>query len=138
MRVRLSDLEDAMLFASGDLLFEHEAYLDRETGEFYYSSDGGDFDELPDDLEMSDRYLRVPDQRDLDLGKPLVLDFVFEYIPAEYDRIQGMFRRRGAYGRFKDFLEAKDLLDTWYEYENAKTREALREWGEREGIELEE
>jgi hypothetical protein len=138
MKVSLSDLEDAMLFASGDLLFDHEAYLDRETGEFYYSSDGGDFDELPDDLEMSDKYLRVPNQHDLDLGKPLVFDFVFEYVPAEYDRIEGMFRRAGAYRRFKDFLETKDLIDTWYEYENTRTREALRTWCDREGIELEE
>jgi len=37
-----------------------------------------------------------------------------------------MFRRRGAYGRFKELLEAKDLLDEWYRFEHETEQAVLR------------
>ncbi len=44
---------------------------------------------------------------------------------------------RGAYRRFKDFLEQKDLLQSWYDFENQRDEEALREWARDNKIELE-
>jgi hypothetical protein len=47
-----------------------------------------------------------------------------------------MFRRRGAYRRFKDFLERKDLLETWYAYGDEQDAKALGKWCEAEGLSL--
>ena len=49
-----------------------------------------------------------------------------------------IFRRAGAYSRFKYFLEERGLLQQWYDYENAVQREALQEWCEENGIKLSE
>lgn len=45
--MKYSDIEDAVLFVSAASPFEHEAYLNKETGEAYYVSALGDSDELP-------------------------------------------------------------------------------------------
>lgn len=41
-----------------------------------------DVEELPDDLEDSERYIAIPDKRELDLGKPLVLTFARHTCPT--------------------------------------------------------
>lgn len=50
------------------------------------------------------------------------------------DAVHDAFRRRGAWSRFMDMLDAKDLLQAWYEYENQATVEALSDWAEGEGF----
>ncbi len=47
-----------------------------------------------------------------------------------------MFRKKGAYGRFKHFLESNDMLQTWYDFENEQEEKALREWCKENGIEV--
>jgi hypothetical protein len=136
MKVKLSDLEDAVMFTGGGMEFESAAYLDRETGKIYFTSDLYEDEEVPEDVDSSDRYLRLPDTYDLDLGKVLVFEFVKQRLPEEYERVRDIFGRRGAYGRFKDLLERRDLLDAWYEHESTKTGDALKDWCEEEGIEL--
>jgi hypothetical protein len=66
----------------------------------------------------------------------LVYDFAATRLPDDYDRVRDMFRHRGAYRRFKEFLEHQDLLEAWQDYEHSKTLEALREWAQDKGIEL--
>jgi len=39
-------------------------------------------DALPDDIEGDKKYIAIPDKRELDLGKPLALDFAREFLPA--------------------------------------------------------
>lgn len=56
-----SDIEDAFFFVSSVPPFEHSAYLNKETGEFYYVSALGDSDELPGDFEESDKYISIPE-----------------------------------------------------------------------------
>ena len=68
-------------------------------------------DEIPEDIHNSDRYLPVPGKRDLDLGNQLALDFATQYLAHHYDDVRDMFRRQGAYRRFKDFLERQDMLE---------------------------
>jgi hypothetical protein len=46
------------------------------------------------------------------------------------------FRKRGAYGRFKDLLERKGLLEAWYEYEAQAVEQALRTWSAENGLQL--
>jgi hypothetical protein len=53
-------------------------------------------------------------------------------------RVRDIFGRRGAYRRFKDFLETRSMLEKWYAFEEKATAEALRKWCEENGIELAE
>jgi len=52
----------------------------------------------------------------------LVWRFVGEEIPGLEPKIREIFSRRGAYRRWKNFLEGNDLLDKWHTFENEATR----------------
>ena len=136
MNMKYSDIEDAFLFVSAAPPFEHEAYLNKETGEAYYVSALGDSDELPDDLEDNEKYVSVPHKNDLTLGRDLVFDFISADLPSEFGRVRGFFNRAGAYARFKDLLESKGLLEVWYEFERKATETALRAWCKENSIGL--
>jgi hypothetical protein len=126
--VSLSELVDALMFLGGG--YEHAAYVSLDTGEVHITGDEamhGEFP-LPDDLETSDRYLQLPDKRELGLGGDLALAFIEAAAPDDYDRVRGYFSSRGAYARFKDLLELRNLLDRWYAYEQEAEAEALRAW----------
>lgn len=84
----------------------HNAYLNIETGETFYSSELGYVDEIPDDIE-DPKYISIPHKNELDLGKRLVIEFVSDFLPTEMDRVYSIFRRRGAYSRYKDLLSKK-------------------------------
>ncbi|HET6492765.1 MAG TPA: UPF0158 family protein [Burkholderiales bacterium] len=127
--VKLDELEDAMMFVSSGDMFGSEAWLCRDTGEVLWHDDGtGDFEPLPEDIDEEDRYVAIPDKRDFGLGKPLALEFVRSHLPECFEKAREIFSHRGAYARFKDLLEHHESLETWYEWEQEKTREALREW----------
>ena len=119
---------------------EHHAYLGRETGKIYWYSEFSDLkelnDELPEDIEDEDKYIQLPSKRELDLGVPLVMDFVRQFLPRDFDDVSDMFRRRGAYGRFKQLLIRKRALEQWYDFEQKATERALREWCELNSIVL--
>ena len=71
MAVSFSDLQLAFEFVSGGM-GENAAYLDRQSGKIYWHSEFGDNDEeLPDDID-DEKYISIPNKRELDLGKPLV------------------------------------------------------------------
>lgn len=61
----------------------------------FFASDIAGLDELPADLDESDDYIAIPHKNDLDLGKPLVMDFVYTRCPEEIDRVLMIFSRRG-------------------------------------------
>jgi uncharacterized protein UPF0158 len=119
---------------------EHHAYLCRESGKIYWHSEFSDLeelnDELPEDIEDEDKYIQLPSKRELDLGVPLVMDFVRQFLPRDFDDVSDMFRRRGAYGRFKQLLIRKRALEQWYDFEQKATERALREWCELNSIVL--
>ena len=103
MAVSFSDLQLAFELSSGGT-GENEAYLDRQSGKIYWHSESGDNDEeLPDDID-DEKYIAIPDKKELDLGKPLVLDFAREFLSDDYDEVRHIFSRRGAYRRLKDLL----------------------------------
>ncbi|VIO73281.1 hypothetical protein CI1B_48860 [Bradyrhizobium ivorense] len=85
---------------------------------------------MPDDVEDDEKYIAVPDKRELDLGKPLVLDFAREFLPGDFDEIRYIFSKRGAYQKFKALLIRRRALDRWYDFENKATEQALRRWCE--------
>ncbi len=116
------------MFVSMSPQYEHYAYLNKQTGETYYVSTLGDSDELPEDLEENEKYLNIPHKNDLNLGSNLVFDFIAINLPNELERARAIFRRKGAYARFKELIESKDLLEAWYDFEQKATEEALRNW----------
>lgn len=136
-KVKLSDLSEALQFVSSD--YSAEAYLCRETGNLYWTGDEADyaFDEiqLPDDLDDVEKYIPVPDKRDLDLGTQLVFDFIDHHLPKYHDEIRAIFRRKGVYGRFKGLLYQQHRIEQWYEFSDAAEKRALLEWCKEHGLE---
>lgn len=133
-----STIEDAFLYVNGGQYGQNRVVISRSTGEVYYASELTGDDELPDDVEENDDYVSIPHQNDLNLGKPLVFDFVSQRCPEEFDRVRAIFARKGAYSRYKDFLADKGLLEEWYAFESARTREELLEWCALHDLKLEE
>ena len=136
MLVNFADLQLAFEFVSSGGMGENEAYLDRQSGKIYWHSEFGDNDEeLPDDIG-DEKYISIPDKRQLDLGKPLVLDFAREFLPDDYDEVRHIFSGRGAYRRYKDLLVRRGTLERWYDFSNKAEEAALREWCVENGIDL--
>ena len=137
--VKLDDLSLAFEFVGAGPPRENNAYISLDTGEIFWTSEMNPMDEdVPDDLETSDRYLSVPRKTDLDLGKRLALRFAANELPGCYDQVAGFFRREGAYARFKALLDSKGALDRWYAYEAESIEQALRAWCAENGLELSE
>ncbi|MDF2116433.1 hypothetical protein PY365_12680 [Roseiarcaceae bacterium H3SJ34-1] len=109
-----------------------EAFVCRQTGKVYVRFDfdltGMIDEELPEDLDDAEKYLPIPDKRDLGLGKPLALDFARECVPDDFEEVRDIFGRSGAYKRFRAFLIRRRVLDHWYDFEVKTTERALREW----------
>jgi len=134
--VNFSELMTAFEFASVAGPFDNRAYVDLITGKIYLVSDELELEEeLPDDLEESDRYLAVPGKNELHLGSRLVERFVQERLPADADDVAAFFRRKGAYSRLKILLADRGVLQQWYEFEQAETSAALRAWCQENEIE---
>jgi len=134
----LDDLETAFEFVSSSPPLLNTAYVSRSTGETFYRSDLADEDDLPEDVEENPDYVEVPHRNDLDLGQRLVWDFVEREVPQHSERVRGFFRRRGAYGRFRDFLDAHHLLTSWDTFEAVRTRQALLEWAAAVGLAIDD
>ena len=87
MPVSFFDLQLAFEFVRSGGMGENEAYLDRQSGKIYWRSEFGDSDEeLPDDIDDK-RYILISDMRELDLGKPLALDFARKFLPDDHDEV---------------------------------------------------
>jgi hypothetical protein len=115
----------------------HEAFLCRRTGKTFWRSDLDELDdEAPDDIEDEEKYVAIPGKRELDLGKPLVLDFAREFLPNDFDEVRYMFSKKGAYKKFRALLIRRNVLERWYDFESKATERALREWCELNSIEL--
>lgn len=135
MAISFTDIEDAFFFVSMDQQYMHNAYLCKETGEMFYTSEIGDLDELPEDIDDPEKYIAIPHKNELDLGKTLVIEFTSTYLPEELKKVYSIFRHRGAYSRYKDLLESKGALEDWYKFENERQKVALKEWCKENNIE---
>ncbi len=80
--------------------------------------------------------MEVPHQNDLGLGRELVFKFVAQRLPSDYEHVQMIFRKRGANSGYKDLLDRRGLLQEWYDFENAREKEAIREWCLENGIDI--
>jgi hypothetical protein len=129
MPIKFSDIEDAFFFVSMGEMYMNSAILCIKTDQIFYISDFGDSDELPEDIDDdTDKYIEIPHKNELDLGKPLVLEFLIMYLPDSVEKVNSFFRKKGAYSKFKDLIDAKGLLDKWYAFEEEEQNKALREW----------
>ncbi len=134
--VKFTDIEDAFFFVSSDSYGMHTAILNKDTGRFYYRSEMGDLDEIDDDDLDWDNCIEIPHKNDLEMGQELVFEFVENHLVDDYDRVRQIFRKRGAYGKFKNLLESRGLLQNWYNFENQQEEQALRQWCKENGIEV--
>jgi hypothetical protein len=136
--VDLTELLGALELVS-DKFTENEAYVCRQTGNIYWIFEDGvvEQEEPPDDLSDADKYAPVPDKYELDVGNRLAFDFTTLHLPDRYDEVRSIFRRQGAYSRFKALLAEHQLLDAWYSYSETQTLEALRDWCTSEGFDAE-
>jgi hypothetical protein len=102
-KVRLNDRLHALLFVSFSVT--NEADVSRATGQIVFVSDEAEFEMIEEpvleNLHDVDEYLPIPDKRDLHLGNRLAFEFTQQYLPDRYDEVRSMFRKRGAYARFK-------------------------------------
>ena len=129
VKVKYEDLSAAFDFVSFASPMEHQAYISLDTGTIYWISEVNPLEEdVPDDLETSDRYIAIPHKNDLDLGSELALRFTAEELPGHSTRVAEFFRYRGAYARFKELLASEGCLDRWYAFEADSTARALGNW----------
>jgi hypothetical protein len=130
----------AFEFVASSSFGEHEAFLCRRTGKIYWRSELGELDEmndeLPDDVGDDEKYVAIPDTRELSLGKPLALDFAREFLPNDFDEVRYIFSKRGAYPKFRALLARRNARERWYDFESKATERALREWCELNSIEV--
>jgi len=132
--VKYDELSEAFDFVSFADPMEHQAFIDRKTSKIYWVSEAME-EELPDDFDdASDQYIAIPHKNALDLGANLALEFAAESMRDQYGRIEGFFRKRGAYARFKELLAAHGRLEHWYAFEAKCTEAALRKWCEENDV----
>ena len=136
MPAKYDDLELAYMLANN---VEYEVYICRRTGEpiCHCPSELAESDDLPDDIEDAEKYVQFPDQRELGLGVALVFDFVAIHLPSDSEDVRAMFRRRGAYSKFKSLLERRGVMKAWHAFENTAIERALRQWCSENEIEVE-
>ena len=126
--LKFRDIQDSFFFVSSAGYGMHSVVLNKDTGRLYYRSEIGDLDEIIDvDLDW-DNCIDIPHKNDLGLGQQLVFEFVETHLPDEYEQVQQIFRKRGAYSHYKDLLHSKGLLQSWYEFEDRREEQALRQW----------
>ncbi|MGZ0657013.1 UPF0158 family protein [Coraliomargarita sp. W4R72] len=135
-RIKLDELEWAFDMCSGsEMGDEIHAYVCKKTGAIVYDDENVSGEPCPvEDIDCHDDYVHVPDKYDLDLGTPLVWKFIAQQIPELEPKVRELFSRRGAYRRWKKFLENINLLEAWYDFENESTRQALLDWCERKKL----
>jgi hypothetical protein len=136
MVINFKDIEEAFDFVSFGDMYDHQAFLDKETGKIYWHSEvADDLEELPEDID-DEKYIEIPHKKELDLGKNLVLDFASQFLPDEYEEVESIFRRKGAYSNFKELLVRKGIIDKWYEFQSQAEEKALRAWCKDNDIEI--
>ena len=143
MPVSIADITSAFEFANtSGSIGEFVAFVCKRTGKVYYRTDFSDDeemnDELPDDIDDEEKYVALPDKRELGLGKPMVLDFAREFLPDDFDDVRYFFSKRGAYPKFKALLARRGAIDRWHAFEAKATEQALRDWCALHEIEIED
>ncbi len=59
-----------------------------------------------------------------------------EEVPDDYNTVDSFFRKRGAYRRFKELLQAQALSEKWLRFEAEACEQALVDWCQEQYIKL--
>ena len=129
LRINLDELCSAM----EDSSYEHEYYLDLETGEILFISDYMDDEEtgkLKDQVEEdSDRYERIPEAESHEGYEDMV-----EFIATVKDErlvelLEVAINGKGAFRRFKDvLLNYPEERESWFQFKDDRIEEKTLEW----------
>jgi hypothetical protein len=132
-----TELRNAFEFVSSGSPSEQYAYICLESGAIYWVSNSIKLEEeVPDDLTTSSRYISVPHKNYLELGQSMALSFIEQTLPDDYNTVASFFRKRGAYRRFKELLQAQGLLEKWLAFEAEACDLALVDWCQEQNIQL--
>jgi hypothetical protein len=135
--VRLDDLRIALM-ATSSFPEPRDAWVEASTGRVFIEGDEIDNEPSPPDLDDPDAWIPIPDRRDLDLGRALAMRFTELHLPNDVAHVAQIFRRSGAWQRFKRLLAERDRIDAWLRFDDAETDRALAEWARDEGLDVEE
>lgn len=135
--VNYHDLQMAMDFVSVGGFINARAMVSRKSGQIYLDSDDeGMQDPVPENIDDLELYAEVPAKQDLGLGKPLALEYADRFLNDAFETVDKMFRRPGAYARFKQLLERQGKLEDWYKFEQSAVKKELLGWAESEGLSI--
>ena len=124
---------DELCSAMADSSYEHEYYLDLETGEILFISDYMDDEEtgkLKDQVEEdSDRYERIPEAESHE-GYEDMVEFI---ATVKNERLVGLLEvvinGKEAFRRFKDvLLNYPEERESWFQFKDDRIEEKALEW----------
>ena len=113
--------------------YEHEYYLDLETGEILFISDYMDDEEtgkLKDQVEEdSDRYERIP-EAESHQGYEDMVDFIATVKDERLaELLEVAINGKGAFRRFKDvLLNYPEERERWFQFRDDSVQEKALEW----------
>jgi hypothetical protein len=124
---------DELCSAMEDSSYEHEYYLDLETGEILFISDYMDDEEtgkLKDQIgEDSDRYERIPKAESHE-GYEDMVDFIAMVKDERLvELLEVAINGKGAFRRFKDvLLNYPEERERWFQFRDDRVHEKALEW----------
>lgn len=134
---------DELCEAMEDSSYEHEYYLDLETGEILFISEYMDDKEtgkLKDQIEEGfDRYERIP-RTESHEGYEDMEDFIAT-VKDEHlaELLEVAINGRGAFRRFKDvLLRYPEKRERWFQFKDERMQERALEWLDDIGVTLAE
>ncbi len=124
---------DELCSAMEDSSYEHEYYLDLETGEMLFLSeylDDEDREKLRDRIDDDpDRYERIP-KADPHEGYEDTLDFIATVKDERLaELLEVAINGKGAFRRFKDvLLNYPEERERWFQFKDDRIQERTLEW----------
>lgn len=137
LNINLDELCEAM----GNSSYEHEYFLDLETGEILLLSDCMDDEEtreLKDRIEEDlERYERIP-KAESNEGYEDMVDFIATVNDERLaELLEVAINGKGAFRRFKDvLLNYPEERERWFKFKDERTEERALEWLDDIGISL--
>jgi hypothetical protein len=136
LRINLEDFAIGMTWNGA--VYESAHYLDTETGEVIFISDGMDEDMIPSDFEDNPRYKRIDTIESRDAFR-IMEDFVETVEDAAMaERLATALQRPKPFRRFKDALvDHPAVREAWFVFEREAHREIATAWCAGRGIDVE-
>ena len=135
--VNFTALRNAFEFVSSAAPATHSAYICTDTANIYWLSSSLELEEaVPEEVATSERYIAVPHKNALQLGQKMALAFIEQVLPDDYNLVASFFRKRGAYRRFRELLQAQGLLEQWFVFEASACDSALLDWCQQRSIQI--